>query len=860
MLLHCFINIIREIENQKQKCFKKNEEKEIMKKTNFLLVMTLSILLCAPTIAATVKGQLQVPTYLMVTAEPNPVGVGQTVYISLFFTKPIPAEGGLQRYEKLTLNLVKPDGTNQTFGPYVADTTGGVGGIEFTPSVTGNYTVQSFFPGQTLANGIVVLPSISTPVQFTVQEETIRSYNSPPLPSEYWSRPIYSTNFAWAQLGGNWWGLGKPSFTDTGGYDATGSNFNPYSQAPNSAHIMWTKPTAFGGQPGLPVSGDQESQYTSTSILYRQFEPIILNGIIFYKLYPNTPTTYSSIETPGWAAVDIRTGETLWKLNTKETLVFAMVLQFHTMQEYGTQAWLVSAANSSTWTLRDPMTGYAIANITGVPSVTASGLVDGNDDNSQGSVLIPAISSGNLTLWNSTLCLQGPVNVMGVGGGTGSTIRPSGNINYSRGIQYSVPVVNTLNNNPISLSIAARTPEAILVRSAPTVLTQASSGYAIEAAYETNTGKLLWGPVNRTVPLYGDMSLLAAGEGVFVTHNKDTNEAYGFSLLNGQQLWGPVKLPGNALSTLSRGGAIAYGNCYIWDYGGYANAINLKTGAINWTYVPRSAGYDTPYGIYPIWHFGSHSIADGKLFLSESRMYDPPLFPNGRKLALNVSDGSLVWSVMGFYGREPSAIADGYLVGWNSYDCQIYTFGKGPTSTTVNTLPGVTVEGSSVVINGFVKDESEGTKDSDRTARFPNGVPVVSEESMASWMEYVYMQQIKPTNATGVPVTLSVIDANGNYRTIGTTTTNIDGFYTLNWTPDIPGQYVVYATFVGSESYWPSHAVTSFAVDPAPATPTPQPTQLASMADQYFVPAIAGLFVFVAIIGVVIILVLRKRP
>ena len=33
---------------------------------------------------------LNVPVYLKVYAEPNPVGVGQTEFISLFFTKPIP--------------------------------------------------------------------------------------------------------------------------------------------------------------------------------------------------------------------------------------------------------------------------------------------------------------------------------------------------------------------------------------------------------------------------------------------------------------------------------------------------------------------------------------------------------------------------------------------------------------------------------------------------------------------------------------------------------------------------------------------------------------------------------------------------
>ena len=90
-------------------------------------------------------------------------------------------------------------------------------------------------------------------------------------------------------------------------------------------------------------------------------------------------------------------------------------------------------------------------------------------------------------------------------------------------------------------------------------------------------------------------------------------------------------------------------------------------------------------------------------------------------------------------------------------------------------------------------------------------------------MEYVYMQKPRPTDTTGVPITLSVVDSNGNYREIGTTTSDADGFFAFNWKPDIDGQYTVYASFGGSESYWPSHAVTAFAVDPA--APTPAPTE-----------------------------------
>ena len=142
-------------------------------------------------------------------------------------------------------------------------------------------------------------------------------------------------------------------------------------------------------------------------------------------------------------------------------------------------------------------------------------------------------------------------------------------------------------------------------------------------------------------------------------------------------------------------------------------AIDLETGTLAWYYHRGTTGYATPYGINPIWHFGSHSIADGKLFLSEGRMYDPPLFPGAQKLAINVTDGSLVWSVLGFYGREPSAIADGYMVGYNSYDAQIYVYGKGPNfHYSYNHARRITF-GTSVLIKGTVTDISAGTADDD---------------------------------------------------------------------------------------------------------------------------------------------------
>jgi hypothetical protein len=197
----------------------------------------------------------------------------------------------------------------------------------------------------------------------------------------------------------------------------------------------------------------------------------------------------------------------------------------------------------------------------------------------------------------------------------------------------------------------------------------------------------------------------------------------------------------------------------------------------------------------------------------------------------------------------------------NSYDNQIYAYGKGPSQITVN-APSVGVSTATpMTITGTMTDISAGSKQAAVALSYPNGLPCVSDASMSSWMETVYMQQPLANNVTGVPVTISVVDSNGNTRPIGTAISNTFGTYSLTWTPDIAGDYTVIANFAGTQSYYPSSASTAFhAAEPA-ATATPAPTAAPSMADQYFAPAIAGLFVAIIVVGVALaLLMLRKRP
>jgi hypothetical protein len=803
-----------------------------------VLILTISIVLVALPIATAQWGatvQIDIPTFLYVTAEPNPVGRGQIVYIHAVFSKPTPTNQGTggDLHENVKITMVTPDGTEQVLGVYTAGMTGAVA-TYFTPDQVGTYTFKATYPGQVLTGknpttgaegqnlnvvGSRLLPSESAETTLTVQEDPVESlYQTPSLPNEYWTRPIYSLNWNWGELGANWFGMMAPAFMTTGGYDATG-NFQPYGSAPNTAHIMWSESTHFGGQPGAPIPSDESTQYSSTSVIINYFEPIILNGILYYTQFASLSTNIVS-----WEAVDIRTGETLWSRSAGETgtekLLMGQIARYHSVQEFGSMAYLWSAPlagfmQAPNWLgLYDAFTGDFVANITNIDAI--AGFLGGTipfmmdvECEQYGTILGHYTSGGNLIMWNSTEMFQ--ITTFGY-----PMIDPSGVYNFTKGISWSVPLPTDLNGVPISLSIAARTPEVILLRETPSPIMwqEATLGYQITAGYDTKTGELLWGPINQTIPVMQDISVIAARDGYYVLHNKDANEAYGYSLTNGQKLWGPVKLEGNAWSSIGRGGDIAYGKVYIWDIGGWVHAIDLETGDIVWNFTRGSAGYDTPYGIYPIFHYQMHTIADGKLFLSEGHLYTPPLHP-AQRLAIDCETGELVWSILSFSSRSPAAVADGYMIQWNSYDNKIYSFGKGPTELTVTASPKVSTANGKVLIEGTIMDISSGAEQDGVVERFPDGLPAVADEDMSAWMEYVYMQQMKPSNITGVSVKLAYQLPDGSWKDIDQVISNEYGNFGYTWTPPEEGTYAIKAFFLGSESYYGSSATTYLGVGPA---------------------------------------------
>jgi hypothetical protein len=130
-------------------------------------------------------------------------------------------------------------------------------------------------------------------------------------------------------------------------------------------------------------------------------------------------------------------------------------------------------------------------------------------------------------------------------------------------------------------------------------------------------------------------------------------------------------------------------------------------------------------------------------------------------------------------------------------------------------------------------------------------------------MEYLHMQHpIDGVNheaqMTGVHVTLTAIDSNGNGVDIGVVTTSAYyGTFEKAWTPPNEGTYKVIATFAGDDSYGSSAASTAVSV--GPATETPQPPETPVIPDYTWTIIGTGIAVIIAVAIVGLLLLLRKR-
>ncbi len=856
-----------------------------------LFVFVASLLaISSPTLNA--QAATSMKTYSVVDAIPNKIGLGETTLLKCGITEALEsADYGWT----VSIIVTQPDGTNVTIGPLKTDSTGSTYS-QFVPHSLGNYTITSVFPQQEMpvdttalqrmdmSNGFFFIPkgtimlASSASCTLEVVSEASPVYPDQPLPTEYWTRPIDDQLRSWYSVSGNW--VTRP--------DNSLALYN--DDAPETAHVLWAQDLTTGGMAGGLYEngyGDNVMAGMNTGDAYegKFSNSVVLNGVLYYATDPGTGT-YGSLGTPSIKAVDLHTGETLWERNNT-VLSFGQELYWSSYNVDAMYSYIFSTSGS-TWTAYDPFDGSWAYTFVNVPSgqVTARG--------AKGEILVYQIDTarGWMAMWNSTLA---GLSAGGAIEGTPSygswasnvmlkTMDVSGpgcyswNVTIPKGLMSSnsffAPVFKVYPDRVISMffndtqvRVWALPTDGITATLTANVTSNQQSISTIYDSWWNAPAEWLAG--ENTIGYSGATNYVTDpvyGDGVIGVWDKELTTHYGFSVTTGKYLWATESE--NYADAYGWGNAehtwyFAYGRLFSVGVGGILYAYDLANGHTVWTY-DMSDIYGEPVTGNNWWGW-IDLIADGKIYIGTLEHSAQQPMPRGAPyICINATDGSQIFRVNGLmrltrWGGNP-VIGDSIIAGMDTYDQRIYALGKGPSAVTVAASPKVSTSGSSVLIEGTVMDVSPGTKTDAMTLRFPNGVPAVSDESQSAWMLYVWKQFTAPSNATGVPLTVSVLDSNDNFRVIGETTSDASGAYSFSWVPDISGKYIVYVTFQGSGAYYASTAQSAFVVDEPAATPTPAPTAAPSMADQYFLPMSIATILAVIVLGVALIgLLLRKH-
>ncbi|MGE5532896.1 MAG: PQQ-binding-like beta-propeller repeat protein [Bacillota bacterium] len=793
----------------------------------------------------------------------NPTGVNQTVLVTFFLVNPppqaAPGYDPTRNWNGFEVTVTSPSNKIEKFGPYTSDASGGYF-FYYTPKEVGNYTLFFTFPGQKYGNNYFTPQNATTTL--IVQQDPIKPYQTPPLPTGYWERPIYGENRGWYKIGGNW----LQNF-----YNNT-VKFNPYTTAPNTAHVVWKKQQYMGGIVGggnYLDSSDQDLTYYQGPIYQNYFvPPIIIGGKVYYLIRSSAGNAFT-----GMSCVDIRTGNELWFKDASEigstNTFYGQIFSPNGVNGAGSFPYLWNTGGT-TWRVFDANTGdklYSIANVT-----TSGGTISGPQILSGGldpmnSIIAYYIDGTNnwLLKWNSTKMLE---TYAGAGAANIYSAPYGQTIDWRRGIQWNVTIPHSgkgiysfgISGSPGSNNGITPSDGKVIFAATATITSQAINNFTM-VAYSCDTGEELWTNDFSDVFLPGTTLFEFFGtvyDGVMVLYQRNTREWYGYDEMTGKRLWGPTEPLPAAWDTFTAANC-GYGKLFVSTYAGNVYCYDIKNGTRLWSYSVPSSGINTPYGGYPL--LAGTTIADGKVYIATGEHTpNSPQWLGAAMYCVNATTGDFIYKMGGWWSSSPF-IADGYLLSEDTYSGDIYCFGKGKTAVTASAPDTAISLGQEIVIKGTVTDKSPGAIDYAGNKLNTEGTPAIADEYMTEWMAYLYQQKPKPINATGVTVTLDVIDANGNYRNIGTTTSDMSGFYSFVWQPDIPGKYTLIASFAGSESYFGASTETAFTVSEAPES-TPSPTaQPTSMADAYFLPMVIGMITgFVIISVLLVLLLLRKRP
>jgi outer membrane protein assembly factor BamB len=749
--------------------------------------------------------------YAMLSLNPYPVvGLGQDLLINAWITPP-PATN-YQAFYDYMFTFKRPDGTSFTVGPMDAESAGTVW-FDLPLDALGNWTIKFEFPGDYMN-----LPASVTRT-ITVQQEALPSYPDNPLPTESWKFPINVQNRQWRTISGEW----LQSF-----YNASMGSFNPSTEAPRTAHILWKLPayTSIGG-----YVGDLHSIQTGGAV-----EGTVGDVGVFQSGVPSIRTVMAGrgYYTAGGniICVDMRTGQTLWSVPGSFSVGATRSTYGPVLYNFGTR-----------FIVYDGMSGSMILNVTGM---SMNFFVDPYAYTYQRTNA--TTGEGYWIKWDTT--------------GTSNDFSSRIIWNQTNVLAYSTNAHCLIQGNlMISRHFLTEGVQNYGVSSSNTIIVDYLT------AVNLTTGKMEWNttiadPTDPTTWLYRQGPAWGSGEGlVYFAGYGDPNEGRGYIAFNaatGKLAWWSEEADypwGNFWAYTPQ--ACAYNMVIGIGYSG-VYAFNATNGKIVWRYVDNNTYFEEPYAsninstdgsTYSSYTFGSTGpVIGGGIIFAPNTEHSPTFAYRGMGLdAIDAYTGQQVWRILGAYDT-PTAIAYGILLVADSWNGYTYAFGKGDTATTLSTSSNVIAKGDSMLLEGTVLDMSSAQK----------GTAAVSDADQEAWMEYLHMQQPFPVNAKGVTVSLDALDPNGNFIHIGDATSDTTGKYSFLWEPEIEGKYTIVASFYSTEAYYSSTAETAIGVTAAAATPTPTPGPQA--APDYTLSIIGVGVAMLIAIAVATVLLLRKRP
>ena len=117
----------------------------------FVLLLTISAMFAVLPIVSAHDPPWEIPTWSFISVSPNPIGVNQDALLVFWVNDyPVTAVGAYgDRWEDMTVEVTKPDGSKQTLGPFKSDPVGAAW-TQYTPTEVGTYTFVFKFGGDTL--------------------------------------------------------------------------------------------------------------------------------------------------------------------------------------------------------------------------------------------------------------------------------------------------------------------------------------------------------------------------------------------------------------------------------------------------------------------------------------------------------------------------------------------------------------------------------------------------------------------------------------------------------------------------------------------------------------------------------------